>query len=257
MGILNVTPDSFSDGGEYYKHQNAVDRALRMEDAGAAIIDVGGESTRPYSDSVSAADEKERTIPVIERLAGRVSCPISIDTSKASVAQAAVNAGAQIINDVTGLEGDREMMNVAARSGVGICAMHMQGTPQTMQDDPQYDDVVEQIYDYLQLRKTALADAGIPTEKICLDPGIGFGKTHEHNLTLLRNASRFLDLDSPILVGHSRKGFIKKLVGDELLSRDAGTLGASLALAAKGIHIIRVHNVEMTCAALRLFRATQ
>jgi len=255
MGILNVTPDSFSDGGNFYSTQLAVDCALLMEDNGADIIDIGGESTRPYSEGVPASTELDRVLPVIEQLARRLTIPISIDTSKASVAIAAIDAGAEIINDVTGLDGDPEMISLAVQTGVAICAMHMQGTPQTMQDNPTYGDVVSEIYDYLAQRLTKLRHHGIAQNKICLDPGIGFGKSHEHNLELLRSAARFLDLGQPILVGHSRKGFIAKLLGNKSADRTAGTLGVSLALARSGIQILRVHDVPQTRDALMLFEA--
>lgn len=255
MGIVNVTPDSFSDGGRFFSPALAVDHALRLEDAGADILDIGGESTRPYSMPVGADDELSRIVPVIEQLANRVSIPLSIDTSKASVAQAAIDLGVEIVNDVTGLTGDPEMLEVVRQSSVGVCAMHMQGTPQTMQDNPSYEDVVGDIFQYLQERDVALLEAGIQPERICLDPGIGFGKTHEHNLALLQSAERFLDLGRPILIGHSRKGFVGKLIGDKQRNRDAGTLGISLAMAYKGIQVIRVHEVAATVDALACFRA--
>ncbi len=255
MGIVNVTPDSFSDGGSFFNAQAAIDHALRLEDAGADLIDIGGESTRPYSHSISSDDELRRVVPVFEALSGRVQCPLSIDSSKSPVALAAIDLGAEIINDVTGLTGDPEMLRVAVESAVGVCAMHMQGTPQTMQDLPTYIDVVAEIHQYLRDRQTALLDAGVPRAKICLDPGIGFGKTHAHNLELLRNCHAFLDLGSPILIGHSRKGFVGKVIGDADAPRDAGTLGFSLALAAKRMHILRVHEVAATRQALLCFAA--
>ncbi|WP_246105978.1 dihydropteroate synthase [Rosistilla ulvae] len=257
MGILNATPDSFSDGGAFIDRDAAVDAALVMEDAGAGIIDIGGESTRPYAPPVDADEECRRVVPVIQRLRERLSCPISIDTSKAVVAQAAIDAGAEIINDVTGLQGDQQMFDVAAGNAVAVCAMHMQGTPQTMQDDPRYDNVVQEIYQYLAERKQQCLDHGIEAQRICLDPGIGFGKTHEHNIALLQGAAEFLKLGVPILIGHSRKGFIGKQTGDDLSLRDAGTVGVSLAMAAAGMHILRVHNVPMTIAALKLFQQCQ
>ncbi|WP_202617344.1 dihydropteroate synthase [Roseimaritima sediminicola] len=255
MGILNVTPDSFSDGGRHLAEDAAVEAALRMEDEGADIIDVGGESTRPYSDPVAAEAERARVVPVLERLAGRLSAAVSIDTSKALVAEAAVECGAEIINDVTGLTGDAAMTEVAVRTAAGVCVMHMQGTPQTMQDDPRYDDVTDDIVRYLLERAEACLAAGIQRNRICLDPGIGFGKTHQHNLTLLRDAARFTRLGWPILVGHSRKGFVGHVLGDKQRDRDAGTLGASLALARSGVHVLRVHNVAQTVDALKLFEA--
>ncbi len=255
MGILNVTPDSFSDGGKHVSPDTAVEVALRMIAAGVDIIDIGGESTRPYSDPVGTEEELGRVLPVIQRLVDQISVPISIDTSKASVALAAIEAGAEIINDVTGLEGDPQMPRVARESEAGICVMHMRGTPQTMQQDPQYRDVVEEICDYLVARRQACLDWGIDYDRICLDPGIGFGKTHEHNLTLLRATSRFVQLGSPILIGHSRKGFIGKVLGDSEADRTAGTLGVSLAVAAAGASVVRVHDVKATVDALKLFEA--
>jgi dihydropteroate synthase len=255
MGIVNVTPDSFSDGGHYFTPNTAIEHALRLEDEGADILDFGGESTRPYSQPVSIDDELRRIVPVLEALIGRISVPISIDTSKAEVARAAVGLGAEIINDVSGLEHDPEMVDVAVKSQVGVCAMHMRGTPQTMQNDPIYADVVSEIHDYLAARDTALLQAGIAPERVCLDPGIGFGKTHEHNLELIRSSHKFLGLDRPILVGHSRKGFIGKLIGNKEADRAAGTLGVTLVLARLGIQIVRVHDVQATRHALATFQA--
>ncbi|WP_246114729.1 dihydropteroate synthase [Rubripirellula tenax] len=255
MGILNVTPDSFSDGGKHHDAQRAIASALAMEAAGADIIDIGGESTRPYSDPVGVQEELDRVIPVIDGLRDSLSIPISIDTSKAAVAQAAVDSGAEIINDVTGLEGDPAMSGIAVAAGVGVCVMHMKGTPQTMQDDPVYTDVVDEIFAYLQARKSFCLEAGIREDRICLDPGIGFGKTHEHNLALLRATPRFTTLGCPILIGHSRKGFIGKVIGDKDADRMAGTLGVTLAVAAAGADIIRVHDVPESVQALRAFEA--
>ncbi len=256
MGIVNVTPDSFSDGGKFLGIEAAVAHGLRLAAEGADLLDIGGESTRPYATPVDADEELRRVIPVIERLVAQTNVPISIDTSKAAVALAAIAAGAEIINDVTGLEGDPEMLAVARETGAGVCAMHMRGTPQTMQDDPRYDDVVAEIHHYLQQRRDALTTAGISLDRIALDPGIGFGKTHEHNLTLVQNCSRFLDLGCPLLVGHSRKGFIGKALGDKNVDRTAGTLGVSLALALQGVPLLRVHDVGPTRQALALFGAS-
>lgn len=255
MGILNVTPDSFSDGGRHFLTANAVAAAIEMAAHGADIIDIGGESTRPYSTPVSTEQEIARVIPVIEQLAGKIDVPISIDTSKSIVARAAVAAGAEIINDVSGLEGDPDMAQVAADTGVGVCVMHMRGTPQTMQDDPQYDDVVEEIDDYLRQRLDWCIAQGIQADRICLDPGIGFGKKHAHNLELLRATERFTRIGAPILIGHSRKGFVGKVLADSTLDRDYGTIGVSLAVAAAGADVIRVHAVRPTVEALRLFAA--
>ncbi len=255
MGIVNVTPDSFSDGGRYSQTDEAVRHALHLVADGADILDIGGESTRPYSDPVPPQQELERVLPVIEALRRQTDVPISVDTSRAIVAKLATNAGAEIINDVTGFWGDPEMIDVALTSGAGICAMHMQGTPQTMQDNPEYSDVVGEIFCWLEARRDYLIDRGILREKICLDPGIGFGKTHEHNLQLLRYIARFNELDCPILVGHSRKGFIGKVTGDSSAERIAGTLAVSLHLALQGTHIVRVHDVRETAQALRMQRS--
>jgi len=256
MGILNVTPDSFSDGGRFYTVQNAVDRALEMEDAGAAILDIGGESTRPYSQSIDEDEELRRVVPVLEKLSGRLSLPISIDTTKAAVASAAMALGAQIINDVSGLEADPEMLAVAVKTGAGVCAMHRQGTPQTMQDNPTYEQCVLEILEYLRRRDRELIEHGIAAERICLDPGVGFGKTHEHNLELIRSASVFHYLRRPILIGHSRKGFIAKLLGNKDVDRTFGTIGVSLALASHRVQILRVHDVAAHVQALTLFHAS-
>jgi dihydropteroate synthase len=255
MGIVNVTPDSFSDAGKFFDAHAAVEQALRLISDGADIVDIGGESTRPYSTPVSADEELRRIAPVIEGIRRQSSAPVSIDTSKASVARAAIDAGVEIINDVTGLAGDPEMIPLAKRTGVGVCAMHMQETPQTMQDDPRYSDVVEDIYRYLAQRRDALLAAGIEQERICLDPGIGFGKTHQHNVTLMAHCGRFLELGCPVLIGHSRKGFLGKVLGDKEADRDAATSGAALAAAAQGVQILRVHNVRMVRDALLAFEA--
>ncbi|MFM8736009.1 MAG: dihydropteroate synthase [Pirellulales bacterium] len=261
MGIVNVTPDSFSDGGRHAGVEAAVAHGLALVAEGADILDVGGESTRPFSEPVAEAEELRRTAEVVRRLAAESGVPVSIDTSKATVAERAVDLGAEIINDVTGLEGDPRMVAVARDSGAAVCAMHMRGTPQTMQLDPRYDDVVGEIHAYLAARRDALLAAGLPLEKLCLDPGIGFGKTHEHNLVLMQNASRFLDLGVPVLVGHSRKGFIGKVLERALgrpateAERDGGTAGAACVLAAQGIQIVRVHAVGLVRSALELAAA--
>jgi dihydropteroate synthase len=256
MGIVNVTPDSFSDGGKFLDHSAAVAQALQLLDEGAGILDIGGESTRPYATPVTAEEELQRVVPVIEQiLHRRPGAVLSIDTSKAAVAAAALAAGAEIINDVTGLTGDPNMIEVARASGAGLCAMHMRGTPQTMQDDPQYADVVAEIHDYLRQRRDALLAASIEPERIALDPGIGFGKTHEHNVTLLANCWRFHDLGCPLLIGHSRKGFLAKLIGDKNADRTAATIGGALALAAQGVQVIRVHDVRPVREALAVFLA--
>lgn len=256
MGIVNVTPDSFSDGGQYLDSEDAVAQALQLVEDGADFLDIGGESTRPYSTPVEAVEELRRVLPVIERLAPLVAVPVSIDTSKAAVARAAVEAGAEIINDVTGLAGDPEMVRVAVDMGVAICAMHMQGTPQTMQDNPTYGDVVVEIIEYLRELRDTLIAAGVERERICLDPGIGFGKTHEHNITLMANCNVFHALGCPLLVGHSRKGFLGKLIGDNEADRTHATVGATLGLAVQGVQIVRVHDVRPVREALAAFEAS-
>ena len=255
MGIINVTPDSFSDGGQCLDPAEAIEHGLRLAEQGADVLDVGGESTRPYSTPVDAAEELRRVLPVVQALCERTRIPVSIDTSKAVVAAEAVAAGAEIINDVTGLEGDPRMLGVARETGAGVCVMHMQGTPQNMQDDPRYGDVVEDIFGYLRDRRDALLAHGLDRHRICLDPGIGFGKTHEHNLTLLAHCGRYHELGCPLLVGHSRKGFIGKVLGDKQADRTAGTIGIALALARQGVQIIRVHDVLPVRQALLLFDA--
>jgi dihydropteroate synthase len=255
MGIVNVTPDSFSDGGRYLDTGAAVGHALELAGQGADVLDIGGESTRPYAEAVEVTEELRRVMPVIEALTGQVDVPLSIDTSKPSVAREAVAAGAEIVNDVTGLS-DPAMVEVAARTGAGVCAMHMLGTPRTMQDEPVYQDVVAEVADYLRQRRDALVAAGIEKDRIALDPGIGFGKTTVHNLQLLRNVDRLHDLACPLLVGHSRKRFIGEVLGDGLADRAAGTIGSALALARRGVQILRVHEVAPVRQALLLFEAT-
>lgn len=256
MGILNVTPDSFSDGGQFFEPQRAVEQAQRLIAAGADIIDVGGESTRPYSEPVTAEEELRRVIPVVEAIAGETDAVVSIDTSKAEVARSAITAGAEIINDVTALTGDEEMMRVVVESGVGVSLMHMQGTPKTMQDDPRYTNVVSEVGHYLATRRDACVAAGIGLEKIALDPGIGFGKTHGHNLRLLSNCGQYHELGCPLMIGHSRKGFIGKVIGDRDADRTAGSIGTALAMAKMGIQVLRVHDVQAVREALLLFEAS-
>lgn len=253
MGIVNVTPDSFSDGGSYLDPQRAVDHALGLANDGAAILDIGGESTRPYADQVDEAEELRRVIPVIRALRNQIDVPISIDTSKAGVAEAALDVGAEIINDVTGLEGDVKMLSVASKSGAGLCVMHMQGTPQTMQDAPQYDQVVEEVFAYLQARIKHLETCGVEASRICIDPGIGFGKKTQHNLDLLAGCNAFHELRAPVMIGHSRKGFIGKVLNDMDADREAGTIGVALAMAVQQVQIIRVHQVALVAQALTLF----
>ena len=255
MGIVNVTPDSFSDGGQFFDAGAAVAQGLRLVAEGADLLDIGGESTRPRSEPVAADEELRRVLPVIQRLAREVAI-LSIDTSKAIVARAAIDAGVEIINDVTGLEGDPEMAGVAARTGVGVCVMHMQGTPRTMQDNPTYHDVVAEVGEYLRCRRDALANAGVSVDRICLDPGLGFGKTFDHNVQLMAGCQAFHALGCPLLVGPSRKSFLGKIIGDELADRTSATTGAALSLAMRGVQIIRVHDVRPVREALLAFDAT-
>jgi len=261
MGIVNVTPDSFSDGGRHASVADAVSHGLRLVAAGADLLDIGGESTRPDAVPVPAHEELSRVGEVVRQLVERAGVPISIDTSKAVVAARAVELGVEIINDVSGLEGDPDMLGVARDARVGVCAMHMRGTPRTMQVDPHYGDVVGEIHAYLAGRRDALVAAGIGRDRICLDPGIGFGKTHAHNRELMARAGEFLDLGVPILVGHSRKGFIGRSIEQALgrpasvEERDGGTAGAACSLAAMGIQVVRVHAVGLVRSALELFTA--
>lgn len=256
MGIVNVTPDSFSDGGRWYESKAAIEHGLRLAAEGADILDVGGESTRPNATPVPAEEELRRVVPVVAALGERTTVPISVDTFKAVVAREAIAAGAELINDVTGLTGDPAMLDVVCDSGAGVCLMHMQGTPQTMQDNPTYDDVFAEVSQYLGMRRDMLMAAGIAQDRIALDPGIGFGKTTQHNLTLLASAWRLHALGCPVLVGHSRKGFIRKVLGTPEADPLAGTIGVALALARQGVQILRVHDVGAVHQALLLFEAT-
>jgi dihydropteroate synthase len=245
MGILNVTPDSFSDGGQFQLVENAVARALQMEADGADIIDIGGESTRPGAEPVALDEELRRTIPVIRELATKVRIPISIDTTKAEVARQALEAGAEIVNDISGLTFDPNMLEVCRMYDAGICLMHIQGTPQTMQQNPTYVDVVKEVTEFLQQQVDRCLMAGILPERMSVDPGIGFGKTAEHNLQLLKSVSQLQhDLQSPVLIGHSRKRFLSKILGRSLEERESGTIGVSIALAEQGVDILRIHDVR-------------
>ena len=254
MGIVNVTPDSFSDGGCFFETGAAVAHAMDLVRAGAVLLDIGGESTRPYSEPVSEEEELRRVLPVVEKLVRQADVPLSIDTSKPCVARECLAAGAEIVNDVTGVV-DPEMIEVISEAKAGVCVMHMLGSPRTMQDTPVYSDVVSDVVEYLCSRRDALAASGIEQDRIALDPGIGFGKTVEHNLALLRSVDRLHDLGCPVLIGHSRKRFIGEVLGDSEAERGAGTIGAAMALAQRGAHVLRVHDVLSVRQALLLFEA--
>ena len=256
MGILNVTPDSFSDGGRFIDPQAALEQARELVSGGADIIDVGGQSTRPGSKRIEADEELRRVMPVVEPLCRGLDVPVSIDTYHSAVAKEAMAAGAEIINDITACTGDAKMAAVAAQYGAGVCIMHMQGTPQTMQEDPRYGNVVDDVFNYLTLRCDELVKAGIEPRRIAVDPGVGFGKTTRHNLTLLGNVERFHALGHPVLVGPSRKGFIGRVLGDMSIDRTAATIGVALAMTAAGVQILRVHDVAAISQAIELFLAS-
>ena len=252
MGILNVTPDSFSDGGQFFDPAAAVRRGRELAAQGADVIDVGGESTRPRARPVAAQEELDRVLSVIHELSASLKTPISIDTSKAAVADAALQAGACLINDVTALTGDPAMAAVAARAGAAVILMHMQGTPQSMQDHPRYRDVTQDVAGGLAAAAGRAQAAGIARERILLDPGIGFGKTAAHSLSLLQRLDRLVALGYPVVLGPSRKSFIGALVGGEPHERLGGTLAAVAAARARGVHMVRVHDVQPTVQFLRL-----
>jgi dihydropteroate synthase len=254
MGVLNVTPDSFSDGGRYLDRATAVERGVQMVDEGADVIDVGGESTRPGSDLVPAAEERERVVPVIETLASRVPVPISIDTRKAEVARAALDVGATIVNDVSACA-DPEMFDVVKGTGAGLVLMHMQGDPKTMQQAPSYGDVVAEVTEYLRERIEAAEFAGVPFEAISVDPGIGFGKTLEHNLLILRHLDALAALGRPVLVGPSRKRFIGAILGLPEDERAEGTAGAVAWSVTHGANVVRVHDVKEIVRVIRVMDA--
>ena len=258
MGIVNVTPDSFSDGGRYFDADKAITYGMHLTAEGADILDVGGESTRPGAKPIDAEEEINRILPVVHRLCKQTDVPVSIDTSKALVAESALAAGAEIINDVTALEGDPRMLPLAVELGCGVCLMHKKGDPRTMQDEPVYADVVAEVFEYLRIRRNALLAAGVSQDRIAVDPGIGFGKTTRHNIQLLANIGRLHDLDCPVLVGHSRKRFLSDLAPHPPSHADRlpGTIGVAMSLARQGVQILRVHDVAAVRQALLLFRAT-
>lgn len=255
MGILNVTPDSFSDGGRFFSSESISAQIDAMVEAGADIIDVGGESTRPFADPVSIEEELARVIPAIRRIRKNYSIPVSIDTTKAKVARQALNEGADIINDVSALRFDAGMVTLARESGVPVIIMHMLGTPADMQVAPHYDDVIAEIKEFFRERLAWAAENGVPAARMVIDPGIGFGKTVGHNLTILKRADEFAELGCPVLIGHSRKSFIGKLLGTEVDRRDVATAAISALLAMKGVSILRVHDVAKTVEAVRMAEA--
>jgi dihydropteroate synthase len=254
MGVVNVTPDSFSDGGVNFDPADAVASARRMLAEGAAIVDVGGESTRPGAEGVSADEELRRVVPVLEQLQGE---PVSIDTSKAEVARRALELGAELVNDVTALRGDPALAEVVSESDAYLCLMHMQGEPRTMQADPRYDDVASEVAAFLAERLRAAVDAGIPEERICLDPGIGFGKTVEHNFELVRRLEVLTALGRPVVVGLSRKSSLGKLLGDSQATTGsvAASVGVAVAAYERGATILRVHDVREHVEALTAAKA--
>ncbi|HEV2843038.1 MAG TPA: dihydropteroate synthase [Chthoniobacterales bacterium] len=253
MGVLNVTPDSFSDGGQFFTTEKAIEQGVRMAAEGAQIIDVGGESTRPGAQPVSAEEELGRVLPVIAKLRERIPAFISIDTTKAVVARAALEAGASIINDVTGGRGDPQMMKLAAEKKAAIIFMHMQGTPQTMQTDPHYADVVAEVADFFRQQYVSALDCGIDCMAIAFDPGIGFGKTVEHNIALLAHLPRLRVHDRPMVVGVSRKSSLGQMIDSaEMSDRLAPTIAFTALLRERGANVLRVHDVKENAAALRV-----
>jgi dihydropteroate synthase len=253
MGILNVTPDSFSDGGLYFDKDKAIQHALRMEYEGADIIDVGGESTRPGSEAISVQEEIRRVVPVIESLVKKVKVPISIDTYKSAVAEAAISAGASIVNDISGLRFDPKMSEVVAKNKVPVVIMHIKGTPKDMQKNPTYKALIPEIMDYLREGITIAQRAGIPDDKIIIDPGIGFGKTVEHNLEIIKRLHEFTGFEKPILLGPSRKSFIGKILDDlPVTERLEGTAAAITIGIFNGANIVRVHDVKAMVRVARI-----
>jgi dihydropteroate synthase len=252
MGVLNVTPDSFSDGNEFFECGAAVERGIQMASEGADIIDVGGESTRPGAEPISADRELERVIPVIKQLRAKIDTPVSIDTSKSEVANAALDAGASIVNDVTAGRADDQMLSLAAKQKAAVILMHMQGEPRTMQKNPHYGDVVREVADFFRQQYSRALECGVDPMRLAFDPGIGFGKTLEHNLSLLKNLEHLPVHDRPLVVGVSRKSFLGNLAGsNEMGDRLVPTIALTAILRARGADILRVHDVKENVAALR------
>jgi dihydropteroate synthase len=257
MGILNVTPDSFSDGGRYLDRDKAVDYGLSMAHDGADIIDVGGESTRPSAEKISSDEELDRVISVIERLCREVTIPVSIDTYKSAVAREALKAGASMINDISALRFDPHMAAVAARAGVPVILMHMKGTPETMQSNPTYEALIPEILDFLRVAMDRATNAGIRKDLILVDPGIGFGKTFDDNLKIIRDLSQFAPLGRPILLGTSNKAFIGHILNKELHERDIGTMATVAVGVLNGAHLVRVHHVKKAVETVRMVDAVK
>jgi dihydropteroate synthase len=256
MGVLNVTPDSFSDGGRFWSAEDAIAHARRLAEEGAALVDVGGESTRPGAAPVSVDEELRRVLPVLEGLAG---IPASIDTSKSAVARRALELGAELVNDVTAFRGDPELAGIVGEYGAYVCLMHMQGEPRTMQSAPQYDDVVSEVLAFLEERVSFAVSQGIAEESICVDPGIGFGKTPDHNLELVRRLDALAALGRPIVVGFSRKSTLARVLGDPTSSHGtlSASLGAAVAAFERGAWMLRVHDVRETVEALAVAAAVE
>jgi dihydropteroate synthase len=257
MGVINVTPDSFSDGGEFLDPASAVAHGVALAADGADLLDVGGESTRPGSEPVPADVELQRVLPVIHGLREETGVPISIDTTKAVVAEAAIAAGASFVNDVSALRADPRMAEVVAGAGVPVCLMHMLGIPKTMQDDPRYDDVVAEVASFLAERVRVAEAAGIANDAICIDPGIGFGKTGDHNLSLLRHLDAIVDVGPPVVVGVSRKSFLGAIIGGPERGRAVATAAANVEAVRRGAWMVRVHDVRETRDALAVAAAIE
>jgi dihydropteroate synthase len=257
MGIVNVTPDSFSDGGRALALENALALARHHVSEGADLLDIGGESSRPGAASVPLEEELRRVVPAVEALAAATETPISLDTTKAEVARRALAAGAVIVNDITALAGDREMTRVVLQSGAGVVLMHMQGDPSTMQANPTYDDVVTEVYDFLAHRIEGLEAEGIPRARMAIDPGIGFGKTFQHNLDLLQNLDRFGSLGCTVLLGTSRKGFLGTITGRPVGERATASVVSSLFGVFHGVGVVRVHDVGPMVDAIKVWQALE
>jgi len=255
MGILNVTPDSFSDGGRYLEREKAIEHGLSMARDGADIIDVGGESTRPYSKKISVDEEMERVIPVIEALSRELNIPICIDTYKSEIAKKAIQAGASMINDISAFRIDPDLIPVVQESGVPVILMHMKGTPDSMQDNPTYDDLMGEILDFLKNAVDRALNGGINEDMIIIDPGIGFGKTFDHNLQIINTLHKFHSLGRPILLGTSRKAFIGHILDKEPQDRDTGTMATIAAGVMNGAHIVRVHDVKKGVETVKVIDA--